>query len=46
VEAGAELQWLQAQLGHSGIAMTIDVYRHRAPDKHEHVVVALDLILG
>jgi integrase len=46
LEAGADLRWLQAQLGHSSITMTIDVYGHLQADRHEHVVAALDRILG
>jgi len=46
LEAGADLWWLQAHLDHSSITMTIDVYGHLQADRHEHVVSALDLIVG
>jgi len=46
LEAGADIRWLQAQLGHSSITMTVDVYGHLEPDRHEHVVAALDRIVG
>jgi integrase len=46
LEAGADIRWVQAQLGHSSITMTVDTYGHLQVDRHEHVVVALDRIVG
>jgi len=40
LEAGADIRWLQTQLGHSSITMTVDTYGHLELDRHEHVVEA------
>jgi integrase len=45
LETGADIRWVQAQLGHSTIQMTVDVYRHLQPEKHEYAVPALDRIV-
>lgn len=45
LETGTDIRWVQAQLGHSTIQMTVDVYGHLQPEKHEHAVAALDQIV-
>jgi integrase len=42
---GADIRWVQKQLGHSTIAITADVYGHVQPDKHEAAVDRLDAYL-
>ena len=46
LEAGADLRWVQHQLGHASISQTADVYGHVAPDRHEAAVEGLDRHLG
>ena len=41
LEDGADLRYVQRQLGHSSIQLTADVYGHLAPERHEHTVDAL-----
>lgn len=43
LEAGADLRWVQQQLGHATIAQTADTYGHVQPERHESAVAALDL---
>lgn len=42
---GADLRWVQLQLGHASIAQTADTYGHVQPDRHEAAVNALDQYL-
>ncbi len=42
---GADLRWVQQQLGHASIAQTADTYGHVQPDRHEAAVNALDQYL-
>jgi integrase len=42
---GADLRWVQGQLGHATIAQTADTYGHVQPDRHEAAVNALDQYL-
>jgi integrase len=43
---GADLRWVQQQLGHASIAQTADTYGHVQPDRHEAAVIALDQYLS
>jgi integrase len=43
---GADLRFVQAQLGHASITMTADTYGHLQADRHEHVVSRLDKYVG
>ena len=43
---GADLRWVQQQLGHATIAQTADTYGHLQPDRHETAVNALDQYLS
>jgi integrase len=45
LEDGADLRWVQAQLGHATIGQTADTYGHVAPERHEAAVVGLDRYL-
>jgi integrase len=42
VSDGANLQWVQSQLGHASIKQTADTYAHCQPEKHEHAAAKLD----
>jgi integrase len=42
---GADLRWVQTQLGHSSIGQTADTYGHVQPDRHESAVAGLDKYL-
>ena len=42
---GADLRWVQGQLGHATIAQTADTYGHVQPDRHEAAVNGLDQYL-
>ncbi len=46
LEAGADLRWVQHQLGHASISQTADVYGHVAPERHEAAVEGLDRYVG
>ena len=46
LEDGADLRWVQKQLGHASIAMTADTYGHVQPDRHEAAVEGLDRYLA
>jgi len=45
LEDGADLRWVQQQLGHATIAQTADTYGHVQPDRHEAAVNGLDQYL-
>ena len=40
--AGAHPKYLQAQMGHSSIRVTLDLYGHLFPDANRGVLTALD----
>ncbi len=42
LEAGADLRWVQGQLGHASIKQTADTYGHCVPERHETAVEGLD----
>jgi integrase len=42
LETGADLRWVQGQLGHASIAQTADTYGHVVPERHEAAVEGLD----
>jgi integrase len=42
LDAGADIRWVQRQLGHASILQTVDTYGHIQVERHEHVVEALD----
>jgi integrase len=42
VRAGAHPKYLQAQMGHSSIKVTLDRYGHLLPDENRTVLIALD----
>jgi integrase len=42
---GADLRWVQHQLGHSTVALTADTYGHMQPDRHEAAAAGLDRYL-
>jgi|RhiMethySRZTD1v2_1073278.scaffolds.fasta_scaffold06294_2 integrase len=42
---GADLRWVQQQLGHASIGQTADTYGHVQPDRHESAVGGLDRYL-
>ena len=44
VAAGAHPKYLQAQMGHSSIRVTLDLYGHLFPDANRGVQAALDAI--
>jgi integrase len=44
LEAGADIRWVQSQLGHASISQTVDTYGHVAAEAHEHNVKALDRV--
>jgi integrase len=44
VAAGAHPKYLQAQMGHSSIRVTLDLYGHLFPDANRGVLDALDLL--
>jgi integrase len=39
---GADLRWVQQQMGHATIAQTADTYGHVQPERHESAVEGLD----
>jgi integrase len=45
LEDGADLRWVQEQMGHASIEQTAGTYGHCAPDRHESAVVGLDRYL-
>ena len=42
---GADLRWVQHQLGHASIVQPADVYGHVQPDRHEAAAAGLDRYL-
>jgi integrase len=46
LEAGADIRFVQAQLGHATIAMTADVYGHLQVERHVHQVANVDRLVG
>jgi integrase len=42
---GADLRWVQSQLGHASVAQTADTYGHVQPDRHEAAAAGLDRYL-
>jgi integrase len=42
VRAGAHPKYLQAQMGHSSIKVTLDRYGHLLPDENRTVLSVLD----
>ena len=42
---GADLRWVQQQMGHATIGQTADTYGHVQPERHEAAVVGLDRYL-
>jgi len=42
---GADLQWVQGQMGHASIQQTSDTYAHCQPERHETAVAGLDRYL-
>jgi integrase len=45
VASGADLPYIQAQLGHESITTTIDTYGHLMPNSNRHVTHAFDRAL-
>jgi integrase len=43
---GADLRWVQQQMGHATIGRTADTYGHVQPERHEAAVEALDRYLA
>ena len=43
---GADLRWVQKQLGHASIKQTADTYGHVQPERHESAVEGLDRYLS
>jgi integrase len=42
LEVGADIRWVQRQLGHASIGQTADTYGHQQPERHEAAVGRLD----
>jgi hypothetical protein len=42
---GADLRWVQSQMGHASVAQTADTYGHVQPDRHEAAAAGLDRYL-
>ena len=45
LDEGADVRWVQAQLGHATIAQTVDTYTHLDHAKHEAGAEALNRYL-
>lgn len=43
---GADLRWVQQQMGHATIMQTADTYGHVQPDRHEEAAAGLDRYLS
>ena len=39
---GADLRWVQQQMGHATIGQTADTYAHVQPERHEAAAAGLD----
>lgn len=46
LEDGADIRWVQEQMGHATIDQTVGTYGHCVPERHEAATVALDRFLG
>ena len=46
LEGGADIRWVQRQLGHASIGQTADTYGHVQPERHEAAVAGLDRYLA
>jgi integrase len=46
LEDGADLRWVQAQMGHATIGQTADTYGHVTPERHEAAAAGLDRYLS
>jgi integrase len=46
LEAGADIRWVQQQMGHASIRQTADTYGHVQPSRHEAPVEGLDRYVG
>lgn len=42
---GADLRWVQQQMGHASIGQTADTYGHVQPERHESAAAGLDRYL-
>jgi integrase len=42
---GADMRWVQQQMGHASISQTADTYGHVQPDRHEGIIGTLDKYL-
>jgi len=45
LSGGADLWWVQQQMGHAPIGQPADTYGHVQPERHEATVVGLDRYL-
>ena len=45
LETGADLRWVQEQMGHASVQQTADTYGHLLPDRHRAASGALDRFL-
>jgi integrase len=45
LETGADLRWVQEQMGHASVQQTADTYGHLLPDRHRTAAGALDRFL-
>jgi len=45
LSGGADLWWVQQQMGHAPIGQSADTYGHVQPERHEATVVGLDRYL-
>jgi integrase len=46
LEDGADLRWVQSQMGHATIGQTADTYGHVQPERHEAAAAGLDRYLS
>jgi len=42
LEDGADLRWVQRQMGHATVGQTADTYGHVQPERHEEAAARLD----
>jgi integrase len=45
LETGADLRWVQEQMGHASVQQTADTYSHLLPHRHRAASGALDRFL-